>query len=46
MMQLGSAMELTLRLFAVILLAILLKQMLFRILMAIVTRWANKDDLG
>ncbi len=46
MMQLGLAMDLTLRIFAVVVLAILLKGLLFRILMAIVTRWAEKRDLG
>jgi len=46
MMQLGLAVDVTLRIFPVPVLAILLKGLLFRTLMAIVTRWAEQRDLG
>jgi len=41
-MQFGLTMELALWLFAVVLVLVPLKQLLFRILMAIVTRWAHR----
>ncbi len=43
-MQFGLTMEFLLRLFAVILVVILLKQLLFRLLMAIAICWAHRMD--